>query len=41
MVAHEYPDIRRNSIRKFGGEGRPLLDYVYEKVKDVVLKGKT
>ena len=30
-----------NSIREFGGEGRPLLDYVYEKVKDVVRKGNT
>ena len=41
MVAREYPDIRRNSIREFGGEGRPLLDEVYEKVKDVVRKENT
>jgi len=37
IVAHEYLDLRWNSIKEFLAEGRPLLDEVYRKVKEILL----
>ncbi|MBI3399223.1 MAG: DUF86 domain-containing protein [Deltaproteobacteria bacterium] len=40
IVAHEYLDIRWNSIKTFIGTSRPFLEDIHHKVKEILLHGE-
>ncbi|MBI3599414.1 MAG: DUF86 domain-containing protein [Nitrospinae bacterium] len=39
IVTHEYLDIKWNSIKAFMKESKPLLEQIYEKIKEILLLG--
>jgi len=40
IIAHDYLDIRWNSIKSFIGASQPLLEDIHRKVKEILLQGE-